>query len=106
MALITIRVSHETREMLREIAAREQRPVSAIVHDAARAYRKELLWRRAEAGYARLAANEGHFREYQDEIAFWDTTSSDGLDRSDAYPIRLQEHEAGDPSRTMSRALQ
>lgn len=87
MALVTIRVSRETRALLHEIAARERRPMSAITDEALRAYQKELLWRRAEAGYARLAANEDRFREYQDEIALWDTTSSDGLDRSDAYPV-------------------
>lgn len=86
MALVSIRVSRETATLLHDIAARKHRPMSAIVHDGATAYRNELLWRRAEAGYARLAANEDRFREYQDEIALWDTTSSDGLDLSDVYP--------------------
>lgn len=88
MAMVTIRVSQETETLLREIAERERRPLSAIMHDAVTAYRTELLWRRAEADYARLAANEEQFREYQAEIALWDMTSSDGLDPSDAYHTR------------------
>ncbi len=87
MAFVSIRGSRETREMLRQIAAQEHRPLSAIVDEAARAYRKELLWRRAESDYARLAENEERFREFQDEIALWDSTSSDGLDRFDAYAV-------------------
>ncbi|CAA9548167.1 MAG: hypothetical protein AVDCRST_MAG87-642 [uncultured Thermomicrobiales bacterium] len=74
-----------------------------MVHDAATAYRNELFWRRAEAGYARLAVGLEQFREYQDEIVLWDTTSSDGLHCSDAYPMRTEKHEPGDSIRTMSK---
>ncbi len=84
MAMVSIRVSKETQDVLRNIAAREHRPMSTITDEALRAYQKELLWRRAEADYARLAANEEEFRDYQEEIALWDSTSSDGLD-----PVRF-----------------
>ncbi len=85
MAMVSIRVSKETQDVLRNIAEREHRPMSTIMDEALRAYQKELLWRRAEADYARLAANEEEFRDYQEEIALWDSTSSDGLDPSDSY---------------------
>jgi predicted transcriptional regulator len=81
----SIRDSRETWKLLRQIAAQEQRPMSSVMDEALRAYRRELLWRRAEADYARLAANEEQFRSFQDEIALWDSTSSDGLDLSDSY---------------------
>ncbi|HEV2066279.1 MAG TPA: hypothetical protein VGR08_05540 [Thermomicrobiales bacterium] len=87
MAMVSIRVSKETQDVLRAIAKQERRPMSAITDEALRAYRKELRWRRAEADYARLAANEEQFREYQEEIALWDSTSSDGLDLSDSYDV-------------------
>ncbi len=51
------------------------------------AYRKALLWRRADADYTQLAADAERFREFQYEIAIWDSTSFDGLDFSDAYPV-------------------
>lgn len=85
MAMVSIRVSRETQEVLRVIAEEERRPMSTITDEALRAYRRELLWQRAEADYARLAADDEQFRDYQDEIALWDSTSSDGLDRSDSY---------------------
>lgn len=85
MAMVSIRVSKETQDVLRAIAEQEHRPMSAITDEALRAYQKELLWRRAEADYARLAANKKEFRDYQEEIALWDPTSSDGLDLSDSY---------------------
>jgi len=85
MAMVSIRVSKETQDVLRSIAEQEHRPMSTITDEALKAYRKELLWRRAEADYARLAANEDQFRQYQEEIALWDATSSDGLDLSDSY---------------------
>ena len=85
MAMVSIRVSKETQDVLRKLADQEHRPMSTITDEALRAYQKELLWRRAEADYARLAANEEEFRDYQEEIALWDSTSSDGLDLSDSY---------------------
>ncbi len=85
MAMVSIRVSKETQDVLRDIAEQEHRPMSTITDEALRAYQKELLWRRAEADYARLAANEDEFHDYQDEIALWDSTSSDGLDLTDSY---------------------
>lgn len=85
MAMVSIRVSKETQDVLRNIAEREHRPMSTITDEALRAYQRELLWRRAEADYARLAVNEDEFRDYQEEIALWDSTSSDGLDPSDSY---------------------
>jgi len=58
MSLVSIRVSRETREVLRMIAAHAHCPMSAIVHDAAMAYRNELLWRRADADYTRLCRRQ------------------------------------------------
>lgn len=85
MTIVRVYISSETRDVLREIAEMEHRPMSTIMDEAVEAYRRELLWRRAEAGYARLAAGDERFRDYQDEIALWDSTSSDGLDLSDSY---------------------
>lgn len=83
--MVRMCISKEARDVLREIAEWEHRPMSKIMDEALRAYRRELLWRRAEAGYARLAADDARFRDFQDEIALWDATSSDGLDLSDSY---------------------
>ncbi len=83
--MVRMCISKEARDVLREIAEWEHRPMSKIMDEALRAYRRELLWRRAEAGYARLAADDERFRDYQEEIALWDSTSSDGLDLSDSY---------------------
>lgn len=58
MEMVSIRVSRETREVLRMIAAHAHCPMSAIVHDAAMAYRNELLWHRADADYARLCRRQ------------------------------------------------
>lgn len=85
MTMVSIRVSKETQDVLRNIAEQEHRPMSTITDEALRAYQKELLWQRAEADYARLAADKDQFRDYQEEIALWDSTSSDGLDLTDAY---------------------
>lgn len=72
-------------EVLRGIAEGEHRPMSTIMDEALRVCRREFLWRRAEADDARLAVDQEAFEEYQDEIALWDSTSSDGLDLSDSY---------------------
>lgn len=83
--MVCMCISREARDVLREIAEWEHRPVGKIMDEASRAHWRELLWRRAEADYARLAADQEAFEEYQDEIALWDLTSSDGLDLSDSY---------------------
>lgn len=61
--------------------------MSTIMDGALRAYQREGLWRRADADYARLAVDQEAFEEYQDEIALWDSTSSDGLDLSSSYEV-------------------
>lgn len=58
MAKVSIRVSKETQDILRNIAEQEHRPMSAITDEALRAY--------------------------QEAIALWDSTSSDGLQLSDS----------------------
>jgi hypothetical protein len=78
----TIRVNKPTIDMVRELAAKAQTTMTAVVEAAVREYRANQFWKEVEAGYAALRANPEAWAEYQDEIRAWDCTLADGLEDS------------------------
>jgi predicted transcriptional regulator len=80
MGMVSIRVSRDTHERLRELADREHRPMSSVAESAVRTYEKEQRWIAAEAAMARLQANPDAWHEYLEEAEAWDATLLDGLD--------------------------
>ncbi len=79
MRTVSIRVSEETHQRLRELAHREARPISTVADEAVRAYEKGRRWRAAEEAMARLRQDPSTWEDYQAEAALWDATSADGL---------------------------
>jgi len=78
----TIRVNKPTIDIVRELAAKAQTTMTAVVEAAVREYRANQFWKEVEAGYAALRANPEAWAEYQDEIRAWDCTLADGLEDS------------------------
>jgi hypothetical protein len=76
----TIRVNKPTINMVRELAAKAQTTMTAVVEAAVREYRANQFWKEVEAGYAALRANPEAWAEYQEEIKTWDCTLADGLE--------------------------
>ena len=85
MAGTTIRVDVRTHEMLRELLKQEHKPIGHLVTDLVARRREERFWQDLETSLDRLRADPVAWREYQDEIALWDTTSGDGLENEVAY---------------------
>jgi hypothetical protein len=76
----TIRVTTETYEMLRDLAAKADTTIVAALEKAVREYYREKYWEEVDAGYARLRADSEAWAEYQEELRTWDCTLMDGLE--------------------------
>lgn len=82
---VSIRIPVETHQKLRELAKKEHKGLGEIVDEAIDAWEMEQIWRQAEAAHARLRADPEAWKEWQDEIALWDSTLMDGIPADDEY---------------------
>lgn len=85
MASTNVRIDPRTHAALRELSEQQHRPIGQVVSDAVEKYREDIFWREMEEGLARLRADPVAWKDYQDEIALWDTTSGDGLEKEEPY---------------------
>jgi predicted transcriptional regulator len=92
----TVRVDERLHATLREIALEEKRSIGQVIEDAIRQYRKERFWDGVEEDLARLRADPVAWKDYQDEIAVWDTLSGDGLENEEPYYTVEAEFRASD----------
>lgn len=80
MSTTTIRVSVETRTMLRELAQTVGLPMQQIMEQALENYRRQHLLNAANVAYAQLRADGREWQVFQEELAEWDVTLNDGLE--------------------------
>jgi predicted transcriptional regulator len=93
MAQTTVRVSEATREVLREIARTDGRPMQALLEEAVELLRRRRFLDAVNAGYAAYRADaEGWQEELADREA-WDATLVDGLP-AEAPPQRSRAQRA------------
>ena len=78
MATATVRINPETHEILRELAAREGKPMQAILDRAIEEYRRQRFLRESNAAYAVLRNNPKKWKEELAERKEWDATMTDG----------------------------
>ncbi len=76
----TIRVTKATRDILRDLAAKAQTTMTAIVEQAVKEYERKKFWEDYHAGYHALRSDPAAWAEYQDEVKLWETTLADGLE--------------------------
>ena len=95
----TVRVDERLHATLREIARDEKRSIGQVIEDAIKRYQKERFWAEFQEDYARLRADPVAWKDYQDEIALWDTLAGDGLENEEPYYSPEEEAElvATDP---------
>jgi hypothetical protein len=75
-----VRVSSETREVIRALSAETGDSMNGVVDKAIEAYRRRVLLDRANEGFAALREDPEAWREELEERAAWDVTLSDGLE--------------------------
>ena len=80
MASTTVRVSEETHELLRKLAAATGEPMQRVVERAVENYRREQFFAELNAAYARLQADPVAWEEELAERALLENTLADGLD--------------------------
>jgi hypothetical protein len=78
---VTLRVSEQTRDVLRELARREGTTMGELLERAVEQYRQERLIAASNAAYAALRRDSKAAADFDAEVAEWDPTLSDGLDR-------------------------
>lgn len=76
----TIRVSHRTRERLRELAETRGSAMSRVLDEAVEAYRRELFVRSVNEAYGRIREDANATAEMCEEQSGWDGALLDGLE--------------------------
>ena len=72
-----IRVSKNTHEVLRELAARSKTSIGVIVDQAVEEFQRKRFWEEYTEGYAKLASQPQAWRDYQEETGVWDEWHED-----------------------------
>ena len=75
-----IRISPQSKAILRELAAHEGKPMQTVLDEAIEQYRRDKFFRELDEGYAKLQTKPEAWREELDERRLWDSTLADGLD--------------------------
>jgi hypothetical protein len=76
---LTIRVSRSTHELLRELAARSDTTITAVVDEAVRELQRKRFWADYNAASEALRADPKAWADLQHEDSAWDQTLADGL---------------------------
>jgi predicted DNA-binding protein len=80
-----VRVNKDVLATLHQLSEQQGLPMQEIVGRAVEHYRRELFFAQAQEALARLQADDGAWRAYQQEIADLDAVAGDGL-VNDEYP--------------------
>ena len=79
MAYTTVRITTSTRDILREMARIERRPMQALIEEAVETLRRKRLLEEVNAGYASLRDDAKALAAVEAERREWDDTLHDGL---------------------------
>jgi predicted DNA-binding protein len=80
MASTTVRVSAETHELLRKLAAATGEPLQRVLERAVENYRREQFYAEFNAAFERLRSDPVAWKDYLAEQAEMEGTLADGLD--------------------------
>jgi predicted transcriptional regulator len=80
LASTTVRVTEETHELLRKLAAATGEPLQRVLERAVENYRREQFFAELDAAYQRLQADPVTWAEELAERAELEGTLADGLD--------------------------
>jgi predicted transcriptional regulator len=80
MASTTVRVSEETHDLLRKLAAATGEPMQRVLERAVENYRREQFYAEFNVAFERLRADPIAWEEELAERALLENTLADGLD--------------------------
>jgi hypothetical protein len=76
---VTVRISEDSRELLRWLSEKEGRSMQAVIKSALEVYRRQRFLDEVNAGYAELRRDTRSWEAWTAEGSLWDQTLSDGL---------------------------
>jgi hypothetical protein len=79
MVYTTVRITASTRDILREMARIEGRPMQALLEEAVETLRRKRFLEEVNAGYASLRGDAKAWGAVEAERREWDHTLHDGL---------------------------
>jgi predicted transcriptional regulator len=79
MGNTTVRISDATRQILREMAQIEGKPMQAILEEAVEALRRKRFLEEVNAAYASLRVDAKAWASIEGERRAWDATLLEGL---------------------------
>lgn len=88
-----IRVEGTVHAKLRALARNENRTMGEVVAEAVRRYEREKFWAGVNEDLEQLKADPVAWRDYQEEIAFFEGGSKDGLEEEPPYFTKEEEEE-------------
>lgn len=81
----TVKLKPTTHAKLQELARSEERPMGEIITELVDRYEEERFWKDLHASVERLRADPVAWRDYQEEIRFFEGGSMDGLEDEEPY---------------------
>lgn len=79
----TVRISEQSHQRLREMAAQSGEPMQTVIDKALEQYRRQKFLEECHAAYCMLQQDPAAWTDYQQELAAWDVTLLDGLEPED-----------------------
>jgi hypothetical protein len=81
----TVKLKPATHAKLQELARSEDRPMGEIITELVDRYEEERFWQDLHSSVERLRADPVAWKDYQDEIRFFEGGSMDGLEHEEPY---------------------
>ena len=81
MKATTIRIRPKTHQALKEMAAMTGQSLQDLLEQAVEERRRKLYLEGLNADYAALRRNPEPFADFNKELAAWDATNRDGLEK-------------------------
>lgn len=91
----TVRISEQSRQRLRELAAQTGEPMQTVIDMALEQYRRQKFLEECHAAYCVLQQDPVAWEDYQQELAAWDITLLDGLEPEDNLGAKAGKAEEG-----------
>lgn len=88
MSQTTIRISEQTRDVLRELAQIRHESMQAVLERAVEEYRRKRFLEDVNAAYAEQRKDRAGWAELEAERTAWDVTLGDGLEDGEVWDER------------------
>lgn len=96
MATTTVPISENSSQILRDLVETTGVSAGEILDKALDAYRRQVFFKKMNAGYAEVRADPEAWAELEAERKLWDATLMDGLDPQEEWTEDGRSQNSGD----------